>query len=474
MESFTTDDSLHSNHSESILPQDSPENNMTDINMSIIHLEADTCRDIFSTPMVTLPPQNSFPYISTPTVRPAPGLMCAPPTAQINIHMMLIDLNNQIAGLRDFNKSLLDQLTSANMKIDFLVKKISVIQEYQSPSVAPVSIPDSDSTQHVSVNSSATTVEPQQPLRPGIVSYSSVVRDSNITSPPRIQRRQASKTLIMGDSILGRINKKGLKNNVEVLHYPGAKIDTVCDKIKLFNLAEFKHVVLYVGGNNATNSQGMNETYEYYEERLDQLISYIKTENAECDIFICNMCPRSDKNVSTINTIILRQCETHSVIHIDAYRGFFSKRNQLRQHFFKPWDNVHLSRAGTRRLLGIINEQIEIVEDFAYCAYNDRPGDHTRGNSGSNRRPHPPDNGHSVSAPRGSYNDRNSKSGSKQRGRYMNRPRRRNTDDEDVITDRCLKCGLKNHITSDCRHQNQIQCRSCLFYGHKDYNCPNA
>ena len=96
---------------------------MTDINMSIIHSEADTCRDIFSTPLVTLPPQNSFPYISTPTVRPAPGLMCAQPTAQINIHMMLIDLNNQTARLRDFNKSLLDQLTSATLKIDFLVKK---------------------------------------------------------------------------------------------------------------------------------------------------------------------------------------------------------------------------------------------------------------------------------------------------------------------------------------------------------------
>ena len=82
------------------------------------------------------------------------------------------------------------------------------------------------------------------------MSYSSVVKDSNITSLTRIQRRQASKTLIMGDSILGRINKNGLQNNVEVLHYPGAKIDTMCDKIKLFNLAEFKHVVLYVGGNN--------------------------------------------------------------------------------------------------------------------------------------------------------------------------------------------------------------------------------
>ena len=61
----------------------------------------------------------------------------------------------------------------------------------------------------------------------------SVVRDSNITSPPRMMKREASKKLIMGDSILGRINKKGHKNNVEVLHYPGVKIDTVCDKNKV-------------------------------------------------------------------------------------------------------------------------------------------------------------------------------------------------------------------------------------------------
>ena len=170
----------------------------------------------------------------------------------------------------------------------------------------------------------------------------------------------------------------------------------------------------------------MNETYEYYEERLDQLISYIKTENAECDIFICNMCPRSNKNVSTINAIILRQCETHSVIHIDTYNCFFSKGNQLRQHFSKPRDNVHLLRAGTRCLLGIINEQIKIVEDLVYCAYNHQPGDHTHGNSCSNRLPH--DNDNSVSAPRGSYNDKNSKSGSQQHEGYMNRPTRRITN----------------------------------------------
>ena len=56
----------------------------------------------------------------------------------------------------------------------------------------------------------------------------------------------------------------------------------------------------------------------------------------------------------------------------------------------------------------------------------------------------------------------------------MNGPTKRNTDTDYMITDRCLKCGVQNHSTLDCRHKNQIQCRSCSFSGHKDYNCPNA
>ena len=48
-------------------------------------------------------------------------------------------------------------------------------------------------------------------------------------------------------------------------------------------------MVIYVDGNNAMNSSVMDEAYEYFEERLDQFIRYIKEENAECNIFVCNM-----------------------------------------------------------------------------------------------------------------------------------------------------------------------------------------
>ena len=62
--------------------------------------------------------------------------------------------------------------------------------------------------------------------------------------------------------------------------------------MKLLNLSEFRNVVVYVGGNNATNNLVMNEAYEYFEERLDYSITYIKRGNNECKIY---MCPRGDK-----------------------------------------------------------------------------------------------------------------------------------------------------------------------------------
>ena len=50
---------------------------------------------------------------------------------------------------------------------------------------------------------------------------------------------------------------------------------------------------VYVGGNNATNNLVMNEAYEYFEERLDQSIAYIKRGgDNECKIY---MFPRGDK-----------------------------------------------------------------------------------------------------------------------------------------------------------------------------------
>ena len=36
-------------------------------------------------------------------------------------------------------------------------------------------------------------------------------------------------------------------------------------------------------------------------------------------------------------------------------------------------------------------------------------------------------------------------------------------------SERCLKCGMTNHVTFDCFHQRQVQCFKCKCYGHKYY-----
>ncbi|MCG8046207.1 MAG: SGNH/GDSL hydrolase family protein, partial [Candidatus Thiodiazotropha endolucinida] len=488
-------DSVHSDQSESILPQG--DNDQTEVNVSIIRSDTDQCSDVFSSPLITMTP-NTLPYMSTPVTYPTLGVTCAPPPPPTTFHVAFMEVNSQIAGLRDISRQLQEQLTNVNTKLDFLIKKTTELQQSQASHLAPLLMPDNDCTQHVTVNSSTSTTVDQETrsihvstpptaietriTRPGNAQYSDVLRNPG-RAPSATEATQqyrglhgnespTPKTLLIGDSILKGINKKGLKSNVECVHYPGAKVDTVCEKMKLFNLKEFNNLVVYVGGNKANTSSFMDDPNEYFEEKLEQLIMHVKGVNPECNIFISNMCPRGDTDVTTINDVISRQCQTHNVSHIDAHKGFFNKHNQLRRHFYNVRDNVHLSRAGTRRLLGSINEVINVVEDFAYCAFNDERRDEFTGTFGIVIRPRLRYSSRSGStAARPMNNNRDNDGQHRVRRRPM---RHRNREAGDNFNERCMKCGLKNHVTSECHHKNQLKCYSCFLYGHKDSFCPNA
>ena len=52
--------------------------------------------------------------------------------------------------------------------------------------------------------------------------------------------------------------------------------------------------------------------------------------------------------------------------------GFYDKHHQLRTHFYKPRDNIHLSRSGTKGLLGLINQTLYAVENLDKCVYSVR------------------------------------------------------------------------------------------------------
>lgn len=291
------------------------------------------------------------------------------------------------------------------------------------------------------------------------------------------QYQGSSRTLIIGDSIVNGINRKGLTNNVECQSVPGATIDTIIDKLQIFDLTKFANIVVYVGGNNASSKTDL----EYFEEKYEQLITFIKNKNYTSKLFLCTSCPRGDTDVTDINEVILRLCGRNELTCIDTNADFYDKKNQLRHHFFKPRDNIHLSRSGIKRLLGTIDQHLCVVENFEKCVYNfsqslNNPkqswtdqtsqSQHTREfrhreftHSQSKQRPM--SMGHHI------VNSGQYVSPGLNREQYegYSHPRQRT---EKTQIQRCMKCGLSNHATFECRHQKQVQCFKCLCYGHKD------
>ena len=248
-------------------------------------------------------------------------------------------------------------------------------------------------------------------------------------------RPTPSKTLLIGDSILSGINKKGLNKNVECHPISGATVDILIDKIRIYDLKCFENIVIYVAGNDCANVDS-DMDYATIEEKYDQLLNYISEKSPESNIYLCSLCPRVDTLVKDINEIIKRLCQDHQGTFIDVHKAFYNRRNQLKAHFYQPKDNIHLAASGTRGLLGAINDHIDIVDNFKSCAINDGTSHY------KNYQP------------------------MKKRYRPNQLPDCHNTE-------RCFKCGLTNHQTHQCFHKNQVQCFLCKYYGHKDSICWN-
>ncbi len=204
------------------------------------------------------------------------------------------------------------------------------------------------------------------------------------------------------------------------------------------------------------------QTANYLRNDMNDWSCSWKKENPACKIFICNSCPRGDVCVQNFNDIIRRQCDTHDTKLIDTNAAYYDNTGQLRNYFYRPRDNIHLSSSGIKRLLGTINEHIQIVADFERCA--SRPA-HQPKEIRPTRNPPP------VSRP--NHYGRNT-------GQQVDRPRENRhhysnpRSSQGHTGDRCMKCGMTNHETIDCRHKHQIQCFNCKFMGHKDYLCWNV
>lgn len=285
-------------------------------------------------------------------------------------------------------------------------------------------------------------------------------------------QRRGSKIIIIGDSILTGVNRKGLAPNIECQPYSGANIDVVYEKVQMFDLSKFSDIVIYVGGNDSSD----NTDIEYFEEKYEQLLHHIKNKNPICEIHLCTSCPRGDTDVEDVNDVIKRLCEEHQVKYIDTNAGFYDKHHQLRTHFYKPRDSIHLSRSGIKRVLGLINETLYIVENFEKCVY---PLNSTQKKSESSTASashqtvqyvhNARNDGDRDTSGRGIRPSQNHNNQYRYKGKHRSTYFYQNENECQYPDNlRCLKCGLTNHSTGSCHHKTQVQCFNCKLYGHKD------
>ena len=175
---------------------------------------------------------------------------------------------------------------------------------------------------------------------------------------------------------------KGIKNNVHKHSVSGATLPTIINDKELFDLKIFDTIVVYIGGNDSARNVDLG----LIEEKYEQLISILKSANPNIRLVLCKIAPRGDTDVTFVNAIIERLSVRHSCEIVDQYRAFFDRHGELILRYYGQHDQIHLSISGTRRLLGYINEKVEIVHDFKKCTFPRRRNNDQRNHSVRNYR----------------------------------------------------------------------------------------
>ena len=113
--------------------------------------------------------------------------------------------------------------------------------------------------------------------------------------------------------------------------FPGATIDTIYRNISMYDLTQFKSIIIYCGGNDSTKPDKMKS----FKDGYDTLLKFIKNKNPECMVYLCSSCPRGDTDTTHINTVIKSLAGTHGATYIDAYSAFYYN-NEVRTKFLSP------------------------------------------------------------------------------------------------------------------------------------------
>lgn len=177
-----------------------------------------------------------------------------------------------------------------------------------------------------------------------------------------------SKTLIIGSSILKGIKTKGLINT-DICTNRGADIITLIKVIEGKNLADYKSIIIHIGGNDLSNGYTLNSIYENY---LSLLYLLRAKSNKDTVLMVSGMPPRWGTNVQALNMLLKDLCDNLNLQFIDHTMEFHDTNGYVKHELLHS-DGIHLSKKGTSTFLHNINNYVQImrsrVKSTWYCFY---------------------------------------------------------------------------------------------------------
>ena len=164
------------------------------------------------------------------------------------------------------------------------------------------------------------------------------------------------KTLLIGDSILSGINKRGLNKNTHIKTLPGRKIKDIRLTLDSWDMTNYENVIIYIGGNDM--AEGGDARIAYRE--IKQLLHELNRHN--CTVYLCTVAPRRDADVVPLNDIIKQICEETDAQFIELYTSFISENGNMAQHLYGS-DGIHLHARGCSTLVANINKAVHIIKE---------------------------------------------------------------------------------------------------------------
>ena len=239
------------------------------------------------------------------------------------------------------------------------------------------------------------------------------------------------KILLIGDSILNGINTKGLVKGIQKHAKGGATVKDLIEDISVYDMRNFDSCIIYVGGNDCAKGKDVDRFVDEYE----QLVSIIKAYNSTCKVYLCEIAPRGDVDVSSFNKSIQglsKQWERQNVYCLSSTYGYFFDKYHLPAGRYFNNDGIHLSSSGVKRFVDAISTSVKIVVDFQQCVFfnNNKQRQNINARAGHRRNNHGPQ--------QKSYQSYKSGNGNGRASRYRNARKQ------------CYGCHMVGHILAEC------------------------